>query len=217
MMRQKFFLKPKTFNPRISLRLYYTTDGSVFPSLKTMDGTRVTGTLTITPPGMIALSTKTDRSTREITINDILSVLDGAPDGVRIKPNSIVVPERKSVDSTLHYVGYGSSVVKLTLEKDGYTDAEITVTIYIVINYFSGRFRSIQLKKGDKIRSGYQPVPRGQRRGHGGDACWIFHFRKDYTTHIHSRQEAGTELPGFYNERRHIATERGGVGSKHII
>jgi hypothetical protein len=125
MMRQKFFLKPKTFNPRIYLRLYYTTDSTVFPSLKTMGVIKVTGTLTITPPGMIALSSKTDRSTRKITINDILTVLDGAPDGVSIKPGSIIVP--------------------------GYKDTEITVSIFIVSNYFSGKFSSTQLKKGDKI------------------------------------------------------------------
>jgi hypothetical protein len=151
MMRQKFFLRPKTFNPRIYLRLYYTTDSTVFPSLRTMGVIKVTGTLTITPPGMIALSSKTDRSTRKITIDDIMTVLDGAPDGVSIKPGSIVVPGRRSVDSTLHYVGYGTSVVKLTLEKDGYNDTEITVSIFIVSNYFSGKFNSTQLKKGDKI------------------------------------------------------------------
>jgi hypothetical protein len=111
----------------------------------------VTGTLTITPPGMIALSSKTDRNTRKITIDDILTVLDGAPDGVSIKQGSIVVPGRRSVDSTLHYVGYGTSTVKLTLEKDGYDDTEITVSIFIVRNYFSGKFSSTQLKKGDKI------------------------------------------------------------------
>jgi hypothetical protein len=151
MMRQKFFLRPKTFNPRIYLRLYYTTDSSVFPTLKPMGTVRVNGTLTITPPGMIALSPNTDRSTRKITIDDILTVLDGAPDGVSIKRGSIVVPGRRSVDGTLHYVGYGTTAVKLTLEKDGYDDTEITVSIFIVINYFSGKFSSTPLKKGDKI------------------------------------------------------------------
>ena len=151
MMRQKFFLKPKTFNPRIYLRLYYTTDSTVFPKLKTMGVIKVTGTLTITPPGMIALSPETNRSSRKITINDILTVLDGAPDGVSIKPGSVVVPGRRSVDSTLHYTGYGTSVVKLTLEKDGYSDTEITVSILIVINYFSGKFNGTQLKRGNRI------------------------------------------------------------------